>query len=53
MTADSTTTSSTTEHTISSYYEKAKVQLKTDRDSIVQKIKDDINAAKRRAISRA
>jgi hypothetical protein len=40
-------------NTISSYYEKAKVQLKTERDSIVQKIKEDINAAKRRAISKA
>jgi hypothetical protein len=39
--------------TISSYYEKAKVQLKADRDSIVQKIKDDISAAKRKAISKA
>ncbi len=46
-----TTTSSA--DTISSYYEKARVQLKADRDSIVQKIKDDINAAKRKAISRA
>ena len=39
--------------TISSYYEKAKVQLKADRDSIVQMIKDDINAAKRKTISKA
>jgi hypothetical protein len=46
-----TTTSSA--DTISSYYEKAKVQLKADRDSIVQKIKDDISAAKRKAISKA
>jgi hypothetical protein len=38
--------------TISSYYERAKVQLKADRDSIIQKIKDDIGAAKRRAISK-
>jgi hypothetical protein len=39
--------------TISSYYEKAKVQLKADRDSIVQKIKDDISAAKGKTISKA
>jgi hypothetical protein len=45
------TTTST--DTISSYYETAKVQLKADRDSIVQKIKDDISAAKRKAISKA
>ncbi|MDP8888442.1 MAG: hypothetical protein M3M89_02285 [Thermoproteota archaeon] len=42
----------TSADTISSYYEKAKVQLKADRDSIIQKIKDDINAVKRKAISR-
>lgn len=48
-----TTTTTTSADTISSYYEKAKVQLKADRDSIVQKIKDDISAAKRKAISRA
>jgi hypothetical protein len=45
------TTTST--DSISSYYEKAKVQLKADRDSIVQKIKDETNAAKRKAISKA
>jgi LPS O-antigen subunit length determinant protein (WzzB/FepE family) len=39
--------------TISSYYEKARVQLKADRDSIIQKIKDDLDAAKRKAISKA
>jgi hypothetical protein len=46
-------TNTSSADTISSYYEKARVQLKADRDSIVQKIKDDINAAKRKAISRA
>jgi hypothetical protein len=45
--------STTSADSISSYYEKAKVQLKVDRDSIVQKIKDEINAAKRKAISKA
>lgn len=43
----------TTAETISSFFEKAKVQLKTDRDSIVQKIKDDISSAKRKAVSKA
>jgi hypothetical protein len=43
----------TTAETISSYFEKAKVQLKADRDSIVQKIKEDISAAKRKAVSKA
>ncbi|MDQ3947628.1 MAG: hypothetical protein M3218_00725 [Thermoproteota archaeon] len=48
-----TTTTMSSADTISSYYEKAKVQLKADRDSIVQKIKDEISAAKRKAISKA
>ncbi|HZB80226.1 MAG TPA: hypothetical protein VE264_03000 [Nitrososphaera sp.] len=43
----------TSADSISSYYEKARVQLKADRDSIVQKIKDEISAAKRKAISKA
>ncbi len=43
----------TSADSISSYYERAKVQLKSDRDSIVQKIKDDLGAAKRKAISKA
>jgi len=43
----------TSADSISSYYEKAKVQLKADRDSIVQKIKDEISASKRKAISKA
>jgi hypothetical protein len=48
-----TTDDNTTADTISNYYERAKVQLKTDRDSIVQKIKDDIGTAKRKANSKA
>jgi hypothetical protein len=48
-----TATTMSSADTISSYYEKAKVQLKADRDSIIQKIKDDISAAKRKAISKA
>jgi hypothetical protein len=47
------TSSAASADTISSYYEKARVQLKADRDSIIQKIKDDIGAAKRKAISKA
>jgi hypothetical protein len=43
----------TSADSISSYYEKAKVQLKAERDSIVQKIRDEISAAKRKAISKA
>ncbi|HJU34793.1 MAG TPA: hypothetical protein VJ695_06705 [Nitrososphaera sp.] len=43
----------TSADSISSYYEKAKVQLKADRDSIVQNIRDEISAAKRKAISKA
>jgi hypothetical protein len=43
----------TAAETISSYFEKAKVQLKADRDSIVQKIKDDMSAAKRKVVSKA
>jgi hypothetical protein len=42
----------TTKDTISSYFEKAKEQLKFDRDSVVQTIKDDIATIKRKAISR-
>jgi hypothetical protein len=48
-----TTNNNTTVDTISNYYERAKVQLKADRDSIVQKIKDDIGTAKRKANSKA
>jgi hypothetical protein len=48
-----TTTNTTTADTISTYYERAKIQLKADRDSIVQKIKDDIGTAKRKANSKA
>jgi len=48
-----TANNTTTADTISNYYGRAKVQLKADRDSIVQKIKDDIGAAKRKANSKA
>jgi hypothetical protein len=48
-----TTNNNTTADTISNYYERAKVQLKADRDSIVQKIKDDIGTAKHKANSKA
>jgi hypothetical protein len=35
---------------ISSYFEKAKTQLKAEHDSMVEKIKDDIAASKRKAL---
>ena len=38
--------------TISGYFENAKAQLKTEHDSMVQKIKDDISASRRKAISK-
>jgi hypothetical protein len=37
---------------ISSYFEKAKTQLKVEHDSMVEKIKDDIAASKRKALSK-
>jgi hypothetical protein len=37
---------------ISSYFEKAKTQLKGEHDSMVEKIKDDIAASKRKALSK-
>jgi hypothetical protein len=35
------------------YFEKSKAQLKAERDSMVQKLKDDIAASKRKAMSKA
>jgi hypothetical protein len=52
MTANSTTATSSAD-TISSYYERTKVQLKAERDSLIQKIKDDISSAKRKTLSKA
>jgi hypothetical protein len=37
---------------ISSYFEKAKAQLKAEHDSMMKKIKDDIVAIKRKALSK-
>jgi hypothetical protein len=37
---------------ISNYLEKAKAQLKAEHDSTVEKIRDDIAASKRKALSK-
>jgi hypothetical protein len=37
---------------ISSYFEKAKIQLKNEHDSMVEKIRDNIAASKRKALSK-
>ena len=37
---------------ISGYFEKAKAQLKTDHDAMIQKIKDEISASKNKALSK-
>ncbi len=37
---------------ISGYFEKAKAQLKSEHDSMVQKIKEEINASRRKTLSR-
>jgi hypothetical protein len=37
---------------ISSYVEKAKTQLKTEHDSMVEKIRDNIAASKSKALSK-
>jgi hypothetical protein len=36
----------------SNYFEKAKAQLKAEHDSMINKIKDDIVANKRKALSK-
>jgi len=36
---------------ISSYFEKAKAELKAEHNSMVEKIKDEIAASKRKALS--
>ena len=36
----------------SSYFENAKTQLKSEHDSMVEKIKDDIAASKRKTLSK-
>jgi hypothetical protein len=37
---------------ISGYFEKAKAQLKSEHDSMVQRIKEEIDATKREALSK-
>lgn len=37
---------------ISAHIEKAKSQLKTERDSLVQQVKDEISAQKNKALSK-
>jgi hypothetical protein len=37
---------------ISSYFEKAKAQLKSEHDSLLEKIRDDVAASKRKALSK-
>jgi hypothetical protein len=37
---------------ISGYFEKAKVQLKSEHDSMVQRIKEEVSASKRKALSK-
>lgn len=37
---------------ISNHFEKAKVELKAERDSMVQKVKDEVSQSKRKALSR-
>jgi hypothetical protein len=37
---------------ISGYFEKAKTQLKSEYDSMIEKIKDEILASKRKALSK-
>jgi hypothetical protein len=37
---------------ISNYFEKAKAQLKSEHDSMVQRIKEEIDASKRKALSK-
>jgi hypothetical protein len=37
---------------ISNHFEKAKAELKAERDSMVQKVKDEVSQSKRKALSR-
>jgi hypothetical protein len=37
---------------ISAYFEKAKEQLKSEHDSMAQKIKEEVAASKRKALSK-
>jgi hypothetical protein len=35
------------------YFERAKAELKSERDSMVQKVKEEVAASKRKALSKA
>lgn len=37
----------------SDYFERAKAELKSERDSMVQKVKEEVDASKRKALSKA
>jgi hypothetical protein len=37
---------------ISGYFEKAKAQLKAEHDSMMEKIRDDVAASKRKALAK-
>ncbi len=41
-----------TSDAISGYFEDAKAQLKAERDSMAQKIKEDVAASKRKALTK-
>lgn len=41
-----------TSDTTSDYFEKAKAELKSERDSMVQRIKEEVAASKRKALSK-
>ncbi|MEW6604398.1 MAG: hypothetical protein AB1351_06870 [Thermoproteota archaeon] len=38
---------------ISDYFERAKAELKSERDAMVQKVKEEVAASKRKALSKA
>ena len=42
----------TSDDAISGYFETAKAQLKAERDSMAQKIKEDVAASKRKALTK-
>ena len=37
---------------ISNHFEKSKAELKAEHDSMVQKVKDDVSASRRKALSK-
>lgn len=50
MTAD--TAATTTVAATSEYFEKAKAALKAERDAMIQQIRDELAASKRKALSK-